>query len=273
MNKQPKTGNIPQPADSKDVSKRKMSEKMLRESLKRFRALVETTSDFIWETDSQGRYTYCSPQMKTLWGYDPQGMIGKTPFDNMPPEEREKVIQDFRAMTQAPRPFKGIEFKSLDSQGRLIAIEVSQVPYFDNDGRFSGFRGITRDITHRKQIEEALEESEEKYRNVVDNASELIVVFQEGFIKFANNKALKVTGYTSEELCSQPFTVFIHPLDRAMLVERYQKRAQGEAVPDNYEIRILHKDGSTRWVEVNAVFGTMARETGYPGISFRYNRS
>jgi PAS domain S-box-containing protein len=235
-----------------DVTERKLAEEALKASQQKYQALVETTSDFIWETDSQGRYTYCSPQMKRLWGYDPHEMIGKTPFDNMPSEEREKVIQDFRDMTQSPRPFTGIEFDSLDSQGRLITIEVSQVPYFDNNARLSGFRGITRDITQRKQIEEALEESEEKYRSVVDNASELIVVFQEGFIKFTNNKALKVTGYTREELLSQPFTVFIHPLDRAMLIETYQKRAQGKAVPDNYEIRILHKDGSTRWVEVSA---------------------
>jgi PAS domain S-box-containing protein len=139
-----------------DITERKQAEEALNTSQQKYQALTETTSDFIWETDAQGRYTYCSPQMKSLWGYDPKEWIGKTPFDNMLPEEREQGIQHFVTVAQAQSPITGIEFKSLDSQGRLITIEVSGVPYFDSDGIFSGYRGISRDITERKKTEESL---------------------------------------------------------------------------------------------------------------------
>jgi PAS domain S-box-containing protein len=142
-----------------NVTARKQAEEALKTSQQKYQALTETTSDFIWETDSQGRYTYCSPQMKRLWGYNPQEWIGKTPFDAMLPEEKEQGIKDFMAVAQAQRPFSGIEVKSLDSLGRFITIEVSGVPYFDGNGRFSGYRGISRDITKRKRVEESLAEA------------------------------------------------------------------------------------------------------------------
>jgi PAS domain S-box-containing protein len=137
-----------------DITDRKQKEEALKESQLKYQALTEATSDFIWETDSQGRYTYCSPQMKRLWGYAPEEVIGKTPFDFMPPEEREPGIKAFKVMVQARRPFSGIEVNSLDSQGYPITIEISGDPYFDADGRFSGFRGTSRDITERKKAEE-----------------------------------------------------------------------------------------------------------------------
>ncbi len=64
-------------------------------------------SDFIWETDPRGRYTYCSPQMEKLWGMKPKDMIGKTPFDVMPPEQRESALESFAHLAKSPVPFTG----------------------------------------------------------------------------------------------------------------------------------------------------------------------
>jgi PAS domain S-box-containing protein len=138
----------------RDIVVRKKIERSLAESQKRFQDLIETLGEFIWEMDSQGRYTYCSPQMEQLWGIKPESMIGKTPFDVMPPEYREMALQAFLTFGLSPTPFRNLESYAFDGQGHPIVIEINGVPFFDETGKLLGFWGITRDITARKNSEE-----------------------------------------------------------------------------------------------------------------------
>jgi PAS domain S-box-containing protein len=146
----------------RDISERKRAEDALRESQKRFQALTETTSDFVWEMDANGVYTYCSPQINELWGYKPEDMIGRTPFDLMIPEEREQAVRMFTTLSESSRSFKGMVTSSRDNTGRIVVLETSGVPFFDIDGRLLGYRGISRDITERKRAEEALRQANKK---------------------------------------------------------------------------------------------------------------
>lgn len=130
-----------------DVTGRAGAELALRESEEKYRALIETNVDFVWETDAEGRYTYCSPQMERLWDIRPEEMIGRTPFDMMPPGER--ALAAFAEMASAPSGFSGLETVSYDGRGNAIAIETSGVPFFGDDGALLGYRGITRDVTER----------------------------------------------------------------------------------------------------------------------------
>ena len=104
-----------------------------------------------------------------------------------------------------------------------------------------------------RQGEEDLRESEARYRQVVENANEAIVVIQDRKIKFLNPRAIKMVDYSQEELNSKPFTEFIHPDDRERVVERYVRRLNGERLSDIYQFRIADKDGSDRWLEANAI--------------------
>ena len=139
-----------------EINERKQSEDALRESQKRFQALTESTYDFIWEIDANGVYIYCSPQSHELWGYKPEDMIGRTPFDLMIPEDREHAIKMFRTISESPSAFKGMETSSYDNSGRIIVVETSGVPFFDIDGKLLGYRGISHDITERKKAEEEI---------------------------------------------------------------------------------------------------------------------
>ncbi len=155
-----------------DVAKRRKMEDELRESQTKYKDLTETTGDFVWEMDSQGKYTYCSPQMEKLWGIKPEEMIGRTPFDLMPANVREKASEFFMAVINSPKPFSGLETAANVDQGRLVFIETSGVPFFDNSGKLLGFRGISRDITERKKAEEALVKAEAHYHALFDNIDE-----------------------------------------------------------------------------------------------------
>ena len=115
---------------------------------------------------------------------------------------------------------------------------------------------LSRELTERKQAEEALIISEERYRTLVDNANEAIVVAQDGMTKFVNPRATEISSYSQEDMTSMPFTDLIHPDDRDIVVERHLKRLRGEEVPQVYTFRIVDKESNIKWVEINAVLIT-----------------
>ena len=105
----------------------------------------------------------------------------------------------------------------------------------------------------RKQAQEALRKSEEKYRNLFDNAGEAIFVAQEGKIVFLNPRTSCLIGYSAEEIMGRQFIEFIHPDEREMVIDRHFKQLKGEALPQRYEFRIIQKNGTTMWAELNTV--------------------
>jgi two-component system cell cycle sensor histidine kinase/response regulator CckA len=139
-----------------DVTARIQSEKSLLESETRYRSLVETTNDWIWELDENGVFTYSSPRIRDVLGYEPHEIIGKTPFDLMPAPEAENARKFFHTFRDVTEPLAGIEHRNVHKDGRIVILESSWVPVFDVKGRFTGCRGIARDITLHKQLEEQL---------------------------------------------------------------------------------------------------------------------
>lgn len=131
----------------------------LKESQEKFRALVETTSDWVWEVDASGTYTYASPKVEALLGFKPEEVVGKTPFDFMPPEEAQRVASTFLAASRAGKPFDQLLNINLHKDGHAVVLESSGTPMFDALGKLAGYRGIDRDVTERKRAEqEALEQ-------------------------------------------------------------------------------------------------------------------
>jgi len=112
---------------------------------------------------------------------------------------------------------------------------------------------LKNDITERKQAEEALRTSEARYRLLVENANEVIVVAQDGMLKFVNRMTVELFGYSEQELTSRPFPEFVHPDDRGMVVERHLKRLKGDVFQPRYAFRLVGRDGSIKWVEIGAV--------------------
>ncbi len=139
-----------------DVTQRKRTEKTIEESRERFRNLVEATSDWVWEANENGMYTYSSPKVLDILGYRPEEILGKTPFDLMPPEEAKRISDIFGEIIATRQPFSFLENVNLHKDGRRIILETSGVPFFDAEGTLRGYRGIDRDITGRKRAEETI---------------------------------------------------------------------------------------------------------------------
>jgi len=139
------------------ITKRREAEEAMRESEKRYRSLVETTSDCIWEVNRNGEFTYISPNSREILGYRPDEILGKRPFDLMPPGERERCLSTFRELSSKRAPVVALQSTTIHKSGRSVIIETNGIPAFDESGRFLGYRGMDRDITARKRVEQALQ--------------------------------------------------------------------------------------------------------------------
>jgi PAS domain S-box-containing protein len=162
----------------------------------------------------------------------------------------------------------GSIIRNVQSQNKISSereIQINENWYHQSFHVIPGLDRIriySLDISERKRAEESLRESEEKYRLVVENAGEAILVAQEDMIKFANPKAVDMAGYSNKELTSRPFVEFIHPEDRSIAFEHHLKNLRGELLPEVYTFRIIDKQGKTKWVETNAALITWEGKPG-----------
>lgn len=141
-----------------EVVERRRVEGDIIKSEARFRNLVETTTDWIWEVNEHAVYTYASPRIKDILGYLPAEIIGKTPFDLMPPDEAERVAASYKILAKERSSIVAMENINRHKDGHLVILETNGVPIYDENGDFQGYRGIDRDITDRKKNEQDLEQ-------------------------------------------------------------------------------------------------------------------
>lgn len=139
-----------------DITSLREAEAAVRKSEEKYRTLVETTSDWLWETDEHIVYTYASPRSRDLLGYEPDEVIGRTPFEFMPAESRTDVQIALEKIVASRQPFTGRESVHVHKDGHLVVLETSGRPILDEMGKLIGYRGIDRDITERKVAEKKL---------------------------------------------------------------------------------------------------------------------
>jgi len=152
----------------RDITQRKLAEEALHQSEERFRNLVENTSDWVWEVDTSGTYTYVGPRVRDILGYEPEEVVGKMPFHFMTAQESARVASIFESCVAAKKPFAFVENVCLHKDGHMVFVERSAVPFFDAAGNVCGFRGVDRDISERKCAEEELQNSYQKLENTLD---------------------------------------------------------------------------------------------------------
>lgn len=138
---------------SRDITARQSAEDALRESEKRFQDIVTASADWIWEVDSEWRYTYASDSVTNLLGYSPEEILGKTPFDLMPPEEAERIKALLATTIARHGPIRNLENINIGKDGSLCHVLTSGTPIIDSHGTFLGYRGLDHDITDKKYSE------------------------------------------------------------------------------------------------------------------------
>ena len=223
----------------------KRAEERTRENEQRFRSLVEATSDWVWEVDGRGVYTYTSPKVRDLLGYEPGEVVGLTPFDFMPAREAERMRALFRHIIDLRRPFSSLENVNLHKDGHQVVLDTSGVPIFDSNDNLVGYRGIDRDITERKRADEALRESESRFRELADSLPQIVTEMDaKGNFTFVNQNAFLVSGYTREDLDKGMNVLqMVVPEEHARLMENIERVVRGESF-NSHEYTVVRKDGS-----------------------------
>ncbi len=218
-----------------------------------FETLIRHFSDAVSIVSVDGTFLYESPSIEGVLGYTPDEMVGRNMAELVHPDDLQVVAETFvEAASSGYGATASATIRFLHKNGSWIVVEGTGVNLLD-DPAVKGIVVNYRDVTHRVLADWALKESEERYRALIENASEAILVAQDGEIKFHNSRLTEVTGYSSQEIESATFADFIHPEDRQMVVERHLMRLAGEDVPNSYRFRVINKDGAVRWIELYAV--------------------
>ncbi|MDA3812096.1 MAG: EAL domain-containing protein [Spirochaetaceae bacterium] len=247
-----------------DVSERQQVLQDLQFSEERFRSLVETTSDFIWEVDETGSYNYVSPQVIDILGYKPEEILGKTPFDFMPEKDKKIISEFFLHVVTNRLNIVNLENKNIHKDGRSIVLETSGVPFKNAKGLFAGYRGIDRDITNRKIYEEQLVLTESVFKNSIEG---IAVTDAQGLIQKVNNSFTLITGYSEEEVLGKNPRV----LKSERHTDSFYKEMWDELIKNNQwsgEIWNRKKDGTAypEWLSISAIHNDEGITTNYISV-------
>ncbi len=217
----------------------------LQVSEERYRLLAETAPDLICIHDMEGRITYLNQAALTFTGFSREEIGRKTVLDFVV----SSYLDELEARRQ--KRLAGHEGKNryqaelINAQGNRIPVEVSSAPIIKN-GDVKAILLIARNITEREQTQQALQESEEKYRDLVENINEVIyTVDANGIITYISPVVEALGGYAPSELIGRSMTDFVYHDDLPGVMESFQKTIAGQLEP--YEYRLLTKSGQIRW--------------------------
>jgi len=228
-----------------DTTRQEYTRHAHTESEQRFRNLVETTSDCVWEVDRHAAYTYVSPRIYELLGYRPEEIIGITLFDLMPPDEARRIKDLLNAYAAQKIPFINLVNTTLHKNGHEVILETSAVPYFDRQGEFQGYRGINRDITERKEAQRVLKEALYDLHAIMNSVQDIIIkVDLNGGLLSWNVYTEKVVGYSAAELYGRSIISLVSENDRHTVTAAIKNAIESGRV--EAEVNIVHKNGGTR---------------------------
>ena len=219
--------------------------------LDRYRDMVENLPALICRFQADGTLTYVNRAYREFFGND-EPLVGRNFLDFIPASQHGQVKAHFTALTP-DSPTVICEHQVIGTKGITAWQEWTDRAVFDPAGKVLEYQSIGRNITDRKQIEEALRKSEADYRLVVENAHDAIFIAQKGRIPFANRKARHMGDSLGFDPQRSGYVDFILPEDRDMVAARHQRRLRGEKMPTIYSFRLQGRNGHQIWVELNSV--------------------
>jgi PAS domain S-box-containing protein len=234
---------------ARDITDSKHKEEVLTESEIKFRSLVETSPDMIWEIDTRATFTYISPQILDILGYPPEEVTGKPFFCLIPQKFIEELTGQFQSHFRSGERINVLEVPAHHRDGTLHHIEIRSSRVVDETGKITGFRGIAHDITDQKRANEALRESEERFRTLVEQMQDAVVIAAfDGTILFANPSMFRMIGLQPGDL--PPGANISHFLDPDSLDQVFlDLKAISEGTPPFIaEYQLKTPGGGPRWI-------------------------
>lgn len=231
-------------------STRRATEEALRSSEESLRALFENANDIIYTHDLEGNYTSLNKVGERVTGYTREEAMGMNVTSVVAPEYLELARRMIARKVADAQPQTFYQLEIITKDGRRVPLEVSTQLVYEN-GKAVGIQGIARDITRRKLSEEALRESEERYRELFENANDLIYTHDlKGNFTSLNLAGQRITGYTMEEAMQLNIAQVVVPKYLKTAREMIERKATDD-VQTRYELEIFAKDGRRIPLEVS----------------------
>ncbi len=229
-----------------DITEHKKAE----EKIQNLANIVESSNDAIGTISLDGIITSWNKGAEQVYGYSAEEVLGKT-ISIVAPSHLAEETQRLSELIQQGERVHQYETLRLRKDGKIIDVSINLSPVFDVYGKLTAISFIVRDVTKRKEAEEKLRESEEKYRNIVETANKgILITDNEAIITYVNQKIVDMLRYTLEKVIGRPIWDFISEEYKPIVKLNLEKRGQG--ISESYELKLLRKDGSPLWTLLNA---------------------
>jgi diguanylate cyclase (GGDEF)-like protein/PAS domain S-box-containing protein len=241
------------------VSSKKLAvESLNKEDAERYRTIIENITDGYFEVDLAGNYVFFNDASCEIHGYSKDELMGMNYRQYMDEETANKSFQIFNKVYQTGKPVREIDWQIIRKDNTKRHIEASVSLLKDSSGKPTGFKGIIRDITERKEAEfqkeaaiDALQKSEKYFKELTENSSDIIIITDKnGDIKYCSRSMERFTGYKPEEIIGRSGFQFIHPDDAERAFNDFGKailEKNTTIIPNAF--RIIHKDGSEVYLD------------------------
>jgi two-component system cell cycle sensor histidine kinase/response regulator CckA len=235
-----------------NIMQRRRAQVALRASEEKYRSLIETLSDIVFTLDLDGKFTYFNPEFEKIAGYKTHDFLGKHFIELLAPEYVEPTLARFKKGLSG-EPIPAYEIEAIHRDGLRIPLELKVSSIVGSEGKPTGRIGIARNIRDRKHIEEALRESEARFRSIVENSHNGILIVDE-FYKFiyVNDELCRMLDYPREEIIGHDFREFLDDEAIKIVSDHYIRRQKYEGAPRRYEFNVVRKDGTKRRVEISS---------------------
>lgn len=218
--------------------------------------------------DANGTIRHVNQAATELLGYSREELLGKSVFDFIAPEKRKEIKQRYNLKLTGKIKAKKDNRVYVKKDGGKIYVAASDSLLYGDNGKISGVRTVMFDITDYKRAEEKLRRSEEKYRKLVDNANDAVVIINiDGFITFANHAFYKISGYGEQDLENLHFLKLIHPESYDIVMKILKEIPSEEYLRYNYDFKAISKSGEIKYLSFSGSLITENdRQAGVQGI-------
>ena len=229
-----------------EITERKQAEEALREGEANFRNMANQLADVLFVTDNSAFITFISPSALQVFGWKPEDLVGRNFIEFLSDAEIPGAVVQFQGAMASGQSIQNLPFIMKRKDESTFPGELNSSVIL-KDGRTSGAIGIIRDITERKREEEALKESEERYRNQVESINDVAyAIGSGGEITYISPVVRNVVGYEPDEITGRHFLEFVHQEDHDLLKRKFAELREGIVSRSDY--RIIGKHGDIKWV-------------------------